>query len=215
MSDEETEVIIDEPVNDEPIIDEPVIDEPVNEETGTIISIADLKKRLRLAGIDYSDYTDEDLTDLINLVIERIEAETGLPVLSPRMVTEYVDLFNGKVYETDFYPLVGYEIRLNDEPFEVHRVDADRGIIYFKPRTVGELEVKYQIQYTNNTVLSSLISDMIILEMEGDTVHGTWNSIREGEVSVTYGVGSGGLQGKVDKALNELKGYYKPRVRLL
>lgn len=192
----------------------PTDETPSNNES-PIISIDELKKRLHLAGIDYSSYTDEDLQALIELAIERIEAETGLPIKQPRLITEYEDSFHNKVYETDFYPLQCCEIRLDDELIEAHRVDMDRGILYFKPVTPGDLEVKYQIQYTDITVLTGLITNITILNISEDTVHGTWNSIREGEVSVTYGAGSGGLQGKVDKALNDLKGYYKPRLRLL
>lgn len=207
-------MVDEEPVtNEEPITtDEPTVDE---ETTDSIISVDDLKERLHLAGIDYSKYTDDDLQSMITLTLERIEAETDLPITTPRLITEYDDEHHSKFYETDFYPLICCEIRINDELIEAHRIDMDRGIIYFKPHTTGELEVKYKIQYTNTQVLTSLITNMIILEIDGDTVHGTWNSIKEGEVSVTYGAGSGGLQSKVDKALNELKGYYKPRVRLL
>lgn len=193
----------------------PYDDETPSNNESPIISIDELKKRLHLAGIDYSSYTDEDIQALIGLAIERIEAETGLPIKQPRLITEYEDSFHNKVYETDFYPLQCCEIRLDDELIEAHRVDMDRGILYFKPVTPGDLEVKYQIQYTDITVLTGLITNIIILNISEDTVHGTWNSIREGEVSVTYGAGSGGLQGKVDKALNDLKGYYKPRLRLL
>lgn len=205
-------------LDEEPTVNEetPIADdETTDEESTSIISIEELKKRLRLAGVDFSNYTDDDLQALIDLTLETIEAETGLPIINPRLITEYEDYFRSKVYETDYYPLLCCEIRINDELVEAHRIDTDRGILYFKPPVTGELEVKYKIQYTNNTVLSSLITNMVTLEIESDTVHGTWNSIREGEVSVTYGVGSGGLQGKVDDAINELKGYYKPRVRLL
>lgn len=192
----------------------------LDEETSTtndasIISIEELKKRLRLAGIDFSNYNDNDLEALIDLTLESIEAETGLPIINPRLITEYEDAFHSKVYETDYYPLLCCEIRLDGDIVELPRIDMNRGILYFKPHLIGDLEVNYKIQYTNATVLAPLITNMIILEIEGDTVHGTWNSIREGEVSVTYGAGSGGLQDKVADALRELKGYYKPRARLL
>ena len=200
-------------VDEEPINNDG--ETPSTEETSSIISIEDLKNRLHLAGIDYSKYTDEDLSNLIDLTLEEIEAETGLPIKQPRLITEYEDSFHNKVYETDFYPLQCCEIRLDDELIEAHRVDMDRGILYFKPVTPGDLKVKYRIQYTNTTVLVPLITDMIILGIEGDTVHGVWNSVKEGDVSVTYGAGSGGLQGKVDNTLAKLKGYYTPRVRLL
>lgn len=221
MLDEENEEtpIIDDgggevPTGEIPTEEVPTEETP-NDETSSIISVEELKKRLRLAGIDYTSYTDEDLQALIELAIERIEAETGLPINQPRLITEYEDSFHNKVYETDFYPLQCCEIRLDDELIEAHRVDMDRGILYFKPVTPGDLEVKYQIQYTDITVLTGLITNIIILNISEDTVHGTWNSIREGEVSVTYGNSSGGLQEKTNEALNRLKGYYKPRIRLL
>ena len=201
-------------VDEEPINNDG--ETPSTEETSSIISIEDLKNRLHLAGIDYSKYTDEDLSNLIDLTLEEIEAETGLPITYPRLIVEYEDLFRGKVYETDFYPIECCEIRLDDELLEdVHRIDLNRGIFYFRPSLTGDLEVRYRIQYKDTTVLTGLITDMVILGIEGDTVHGVWNSVKEGDVSVTYGAGSGGLQGKVDNTLAKLKGYYTPRVRLL
>lgn len=186
-----------------------------NDEPTTVITVDDLKKRLMLAGIDFSTYTDEDLQDLIDLTLENIESVTGLPIRNPRLVTEYEDRFHDRVYETDYYPLQCCLITINGKEVEPHRIDCDRGILYFKPRSFGELEVKYKIQYTDVAVLAGLVTNMIILSIDGDTVHGVWNSVREGDVSVTYGAGSGGLQGKVDEALQTLKGYYSPRVRLL
>ena len=186
-----------------------------NDEPTTIITVDDLKKRLRLAGIDFSAYTDEDLQDLIDLTLENIESVTGLPIINPRLVTEYEGRFHDRVYETDYYPLQCCEITLNGKEVEPHRIDCDRGILYFKPRSFGELEVKYKIQYTDIVVLAGLVTNMIILSIDGDTVHGVWNSVKEGDVSVTYGSGSGGLTDKVNDALKTLKGYYTPRVRLL
>ena len=186
-----------------------------DEETTPIITVDELKTRLRLANVDFSEYTDNDLETLITLTIENIEAITGLPISNPRLITEYKDKFHNKVYETDFYPLQCCLITIDGEEVEPHRIDYDRGILYFKPKSIGELEVKYRIQYTDVTVLSGLITNMIILDIESDTVHGTWNSVKEGDVSVTYGSGSGGLSEKVDEVLQNLKGYYTPRIRFI
>lgn len=187
----------------------------MSDEETTIITVEELKKRLHLANVNYDEYTDNDLEDLITITIENIEALTGLPIANPRLVTEYKDKFHNNVYETDFYPLQCCLITIDGEEVEPHRIDYERGILYFKPKTIGELEVKYKIQYTDVTVLSGLITNMIILDIESDTVHGTWNSVKEGDVSVTYGSGSGGLSEKVDEALRDLKGYYTPRIRFL
>ncbi len=187
----------------------------MSDEETTIISVEELKTRLRLANVDFSEYDDNDLETLITLTIENIEAITGLPISNPRLITEYKDKFHNKVYETDFYPLQCCLITIDGEEVEPHRIDYDRGILYFKPKSIGELEVKYRIQYTDVTVLSGLITNMIILDIESDTVHGTWNSVKEGDVSVTYGSGSGGLSEKVDEVLQNLKGYYTPRIRFI
>lgn len=187
----------------------------MSDEEITIISVEELKTRLRLANVDFSEYDDNDLETLITLTIENIEAITGLPISNPRLITEYKDKFHNKVYETDFYPLQCCLITIDGEEVEPHRIDYDRGILYFKPKSIGELEVKYRIQYTDVTVLSGLITNMIILDIESDTVHGTWNSVKEGDVSVTYGSGSGGLSEKVDEVLQNLKGYYQPRAKML
>ena len=186
-----------------------------DEETTIILSVDELKQRLHLAGIDYSGYTDNDLETLITLTIEDIESITGLPIANPRLVTEYKDKFHNNVYETDFYPFQCCLVTIDGDEVEPHRIDYERGILYFKPKIIGELEVKYKIQYTDVTVLSGLITNMIILDIESDTVHGTWNSVKEGDVSVTYGSGSGGLTEKVNDTLNNLSGYFQPRVKML
>ena len=142
MLDEENPIVDDVPVIDEPVSEESVNEEPINLDTA-IITVEDLKKRLRLAGIDYSSYTDEDLEAYINLIIERIEAETGLPIVNPRLITEYDDLFDGKVYETDYYPLTCCRILLDGEVIDAHKIDCRRGIIYFRPGVAGDLTVKY------------------------------------------------------------------------
>lgn len=187
----------------------------MSDEETTIITVEELKKRLHLANVNYDEYNDNDLENLIAITIENIEAITGLPIVNPRLVTEYKDKFHDKVYETDFYPLQCCLVTIDGEEVEPHRIDYDRGVLYFKPKTIGELEVKYRIQYTDVTVLAGLITNMIILDIESDTVHGTWNSVKEGDVSVTYGSGSGGLSEKVDEALSDLKGYYTPRIRFI
>lgn len=207
-------MVDEEPVtNEEPITtDEPTVDE---ETTDSIISVDDLKERLRLAGIDFGNYSDEDLEKLIQLTLQDIEARTGASIINPKLITEYDSHFRGEFYETDYYPIICSETTLDTEVIEPRRVDLERGILYFKPFTEGELEVKYKIQYTDTVFLAQLLTNMIILTIDSDVVHGTWNSIKEEGVSVTYGSGSGGLQGKVDDMLATLSGYYRPRVRLL
>lgn len=186
-----------------------------DEESTVIITVAELKTRLRLAGIDYSGYTDNDLETLITLTIQKIENITDLPILEPRNITEFTKIRWSGTYVTDYYPIINPSVILNEQEVQLKYIDNDKGILYFKKKQYGDIKIEYSIQYDNNSLLQDLITDMIILDMESDTVHGTWNSVKEGDVSVTYGAGSGGLQGKVDEALLTLMGFYSPRVRLL
>lgn len=185
-----------------------------NEET-TIITVAELKNRLHLAKIDYSDYTDNDLESLITLTIQKIENITDLPILEPRNITEFTKIRWSDTYVTDYFPISEPSVTLNEKEVPLKYIDNYKGILYFKEKQYSELKIEYSIQYDNISLLQDLITDMIILDIESDTVHGTWNSVKEGDVSVTYGSGSGGLSEKVDEALRNLKGYYTPRVRFL
>ena len=186
------------------------------EETNVIITVDELKTRLSLAGIDYSKYDDNDLETLITLTIQKIENITDLPIVEPRNITEFTKKIRwADIYVTDYYPIINPSVTLNEEELQLKYIDDDKGILYFEDKQYGDLKVEYSIQYDNIQLLQSLITDMIILDIESDTVHGTWNSVKEGDVSVTYGSGSGGLTEKVDDTLNNLSGYYQPRAKML
>lgn len=187
----------------------------MSDEEITILSVDELKQRLHLAGIDYSGYTDNDLETLITLTIQKIENITDLPILEPRNITEFTKMRWSDVYVTSLYPIINPSVLLNEQEVPLKYIDNDKGILYFKEKQHHELKIQYSIQYDNIQLLQALITDMITLEIESDTVHGTWNSIKEGDVSVTYGNGSGGLTEKVDETLRDLKGYYTPRIRFL
>ena len=187
-----------------------------DEETTIILSVDELKQRLHLAGIDYSGYTDNDLEALITLTIQKIENITDLPILEPRNITEFTKKIRwADIYVTDYYPIINPNVTLNEEELQLKYIDNDKGILYFEDKQYGDLKIEYSIQYDNISLLQDLITDMIILDIESDTVHGTWNSVKEGDVSVTYGNGSGGLTEKVDETLRDLKGYYTPRIRFI
>ena len=157
-----------------------------DEET-TIISVAELKTRLRLAGIDYSEYTDTDLGTLITLTIKEIENITDLPILEPRNITEFNKIRWSDVYVTDYYPVINPSVTLNELDVELKYVDNLKGILYFKEKQSGDLKVEYCIQYDNVSLLQDLITNMIAIDIEGDTLNGQWNNIHEGDVSVSYG----------------------------
>ena len=185
-----------------------------DEET-TIISVDELKTRLRLAKIDYSDYTDTDLENLITLTIKQIENETDLPILEPRTITEFNKLIWLDIYVTDFFPISNPTVTLNEQDVELKYIDNLKGILYFTTKQTGDLKVEYDIQYDNISLLQDLITNMIEISIEGDSLNGQWNNIKEGDVSVSVGGNGSSLYEKVNDTLNDLSGYFTPRIKIL
>ena len=186
-----------------------------DEETTVIISVEELKTRLRLAGVNYSDYTDTDLENLITLTIKQIENITDLPILEPRTITEFNKVSWLDVYVTDYFPISNPTVTLNEKEVEPKYIDNHKGILYFTTKQSGVLIVEYNIQYDNISLLQDLITDMITIDIEGDTLNGQWNSIHEGDVSVSVGGNGSSVYEKVDKTLNDLSGYFTPRIKML
>ena len=186
------------------------------EETNVIITVDELKTRLSLAGIDYSKYDDNDLETLITLTIQKIENITDLPILEPRNITEFTKKIRwADIYVTDYYPIINPSVTLNEEELQLKYIDNDKGILYFEDKQYGDIKVEYSIQYDNIQLLQTLITDMITIDIQGDTLNGQWNNIKEGDVSVSVGGNGNSLYETVDSRLNDLSGYYQPRAKML
>lgn len=170
--------------------------------------VEQLKVCLKFRNIDYSKYTDEELKSLIELIIAWIEAETGLPILEPRVISVFIPDYCKKSYVTDFYPISDVTL---DKSLIKH-IDLQKGIIHFKKHFHGDLEFTYNIQYNGD--LKGLICDIAISYIEGN-IHGRISNIHEGDVSVSYDNASLDLQERIDTKINELKGYFKARLRML
>lgn len=188
----------------------------MSDEEITILSVDELKQRLHLAGIDYSGYTDNDLEALITLTIQKIENITDLPILEPRNITEFTKKIRwADIYVTDYYPIINPSVTLNEDELQLKYIDNDKGILYFEDKQYGDLKVEYSIQYDNIQLLKALITDMITIDIEGDTLNGQWSNIKEGDVSVSVGGNGNSLYETVDSRLNDLSGYFQPRIRML
>lgn len=185
-----------------------------NEET-TILSVDELKQRLHLANVDFSGYTDNDLETLITLTIQKIENITDLPILEPRNITEFTKMRWSDTYVTDYYSIINPSVTLNEQEVQLKYIDNDKGILYFKKKQYGDIKIEYSIQYDNNSLLQDLITDMITIDIEGDTLNGQWNNIKEGDVSVSVGGNGNSLYETVESRLNDLSGYFQPRVKML
>ena len=186
-----------------------------DEETNVIITVDELKTRLSLAGIDYSGFSDNDLEALITLTIQKIENITDLPIVEPRNITEFTKMRWSDVYVTSLYPIINPSVTLNEQEVQLKYIDNDKGILYFEEKQYHELKIEYSIQYDNIQLLQSLITDMITIDIEGDTLNGQWSNIKEGDVSVSVGGNGNSLYETVDSRLNDLSGYFQPRIRML
>ena len=185
------------------------------DETNVIITVDELKTRLSLAGIDYSGFSDNDLEALITLTIQKIENITDLPIVEPRNITEFTKMRWSDVYVTSLYPIINPSVTLNEQEVQLKYIDNDKGILYFEEKQYHELKIEYSIQYDNIQLLQSLITDMITIDIEGDTLNGQWSNIKEGDVSVSVGGNGNSLYETVDSRLNDLSGYFQPRIRIL
>lgn len=185
------------------------------DETNVIITVDELKTRLSLAGIDYSGFSDNDLEALITLTIQKIENITDLPIVEPRNITEFTKMRWSDVYVTSLYPIINPSVTLNEQEVQLKYIDNDKGILYFEEKQYHELKIEYSIQYDNIQLLQSLITDMITIDIEGDTLNGQWSNIKEGDVSVSVGGNGNSLYETVDSRLNDLSGYFQPRIRML
>ena len=180
-----------------------------------MISVEELRRYLQLHGVNTEDISDQDLEDLITLTLEEIEVITGAPISSPRSINEYEPSFINGIYVTDYYPITEPEIELDGEIVTANHIDYDKGIIYFKPKISGELTVSYNIQVLDEALINNLIANMIIKNLEGDSLNRSYSSVKEGDVSVTYASGTGlDVESKIEDGLRKLSGYFKPRARL-
>lgn len=187
----------------------------MSDEETIIITVDELKTRLRLANVDYSGYTDNDLETLITLTIQKIENITDLPILEPRNITEFTKMRWSDTYVTDYYAIINPSVTLNEQEVTLKYIDNLKGILYFKKKQYGDIKVEYNIQYDNISLLQDLITDMIIIDIQGDTLNGQYSNIKEGDVSVSVGGNGNSLYETVESRLNDLSGYFQPRVKML
>lgn len=181
-------------------------------------ALDDIKAYLKLKGVPTEDLSDKDLEGLINLQLNKIEAETGRELHETKH-EDYELHFKGCEYNLKFYPVVSIETVTIDNklilPSE-YLLDPNNGIIKFKKRiTECELlEVTYsskESDYFIQTQVMSLMKDMLFFELSKDPAMSA-ASISEGDVSINYDV-SNSLNVLILKKLDKLR--VKPLTRML
>lgn len=169
--------------------------------------IEDLQDLLTLHGIDTSKYTPTMLNALI------LEAKTliGADYVYDSQYTDYKDTFHGTRYMTEKYPVKEVtSITVNDEEI-IPRKITHNGIIYFDGYITGGLEVEYIVGLDDNDYEKTILPICLYIakQNEGQNV----SSVQEGDVNVSYDTGSN--QAMIDTLINNIRGKYGARVRLL
>jgi len=177
-----------------------------------MFDINEFRTLLKFEGISLDDYTDEELSILINSKINELKGLTEIDI-RPTHRRQVNRNFNGDSLRLDFYPVYDLaEITLNHCPIHGFHVDSDLGIVYFKGNVRGDIEVKYLSGISDDVLNSSiipLVREMVIYSLTynkagvGDAV----SSIKEGDVSINYDTNNG-RGSRINSRIADLKSRY-------
>ena len=182
------------------------------------ISIDELRSLFQFNNIT-TTYSDEELSELVDLKMKELSALTGIP-FDDLSQTQINSNFQGKVIVLDYYPVDEiHNIIIDDTCLNSrdYRVDENNGVIYLNRIWQGFLRVEYiqSISYKTNLLINQLIGDMIVYHLNPEnTGKGEVSSIKEMDTTVSYDTSTS--QGKlIESRINELKSSFKCRIRWL
>lgn len=159
-----------------------------------MLDIEELRILLKFEGIDLTDYTDEEITVLINSKTRELKGLLGLDII-PVHRKETSHHFRGEKLRLDFYPVKEMHAVIVDGEYLKHKdysVDYNLGILRFKNKQYGSnVTVEYLSGLSDDdmeTLIKPLISDMVIYTLtstDPSSPEGL-SSVKEGDVSVSY-----------------------------
>ena len=179
-----------------------------------MFDINEFRTLLKFEGISLDDFTDEELSILINSKINELKGLTGIDIIPVHRRQSNRD-FKGDTLRLDFYPVHDIaSITLNNCPIRPREfnIDRDLGIIYFNNIVNGNVEVKYLSGISDDVLNSSiipLVREMVIYSLTynnagvGDAV----SSIKEGDVSINYDTNNG-RGSRINSRIADLKSSY-------
>lgn len=168
------------------------------------------------------EFSVDELTSLVNMVLAKITSETGLELIStPHQDTEFYSKPNNGYYHTMYYPVESIESILVDTlpiPETDYICDNVNGVIKFLkplPGYYDVLYVNYRSKETDtwiNSNLKSLIMDMVLYSCQDSLIRDA-SSIKEGDVSINLNTNTG-LGADITKRLDTLRNN-KAKTRML
>ena len=169
-----------------------------------------IRQQLITIGVDETTITD----DVINAWTKQAEMLAGVS-LEPKTSEEYTANFRGKVYLTDFYPLLSVEnleLWIDGELVTPKHVQASTGIIYLEKEYKGILECNYTYGF-DETSISQLFIPLVLALMK-DADGGNLASISEGDVSISYDR-NGNTSTTIDSLILNIQSKFGVRARFL
>ncbi len=187
-----------------------------------LIEVSKLRTLLKFEGISLDDFTDDELTVLIESKVNELTGLLGLDV-NPVHRKQHITRFNGEIIRLDFYPVYDFNnITVDNKCLspEKYRVDYSLGLIYLDEIITGDVDVKYisglDDDFLNNTI-TPLIKDMVTYTVTYNQwgMGGPVSSIKEGDVSVNYDTNNG-LGNRINNTIADIKSRYaSARIRWL
>lgn len=179
-----------------------------------MLDIGELRTLLKFEGIDLTNYTDDELTILVNSKSYELSGLIGLDI-EPKHRSQRVTDFKGNTLRLEFYPVYDLaSIKYNHCPLKHcdYHLDRDLGIIHFDDYLHGTIEVKYLSGLsddTMNALINPLLKDMVAYTLTYNKLGSPEgvSSIKEGDVSVNYDT-SNSRGSRIANSINDIKSRY-------
>ena len=182
--------------------------------------VSEFKDLLELAGIDITDYSDDDIELLLESKLSEITAYVGFDI-NPTLHKEIRKGFSDDMYEVDYYPVLSVEsFKIGNKSLtsDDYVLDDEQGILYLHSALSGLLVLSYSSGISDNAFNSKikpLLFDMAKYTLTtGFSGVGAMTSIKEGDVQVNYDATSS-LGGLIIGRLNNLRASYQCRVKVI
>ena len=174
------------------------------------LTAEELQQRASRKNLDISQYTDDELEELIDTCTMLVEEETGR-IFEKRQITERFTRFDGTRLQLRYYPVLpGVNVAMNEGPFvdsltmdgqpvTWYLQEPDYGILVFDmpifnwgPYRVNNLVIKYTTcPFLDNPdkvhpTAKRLVADMCMYEISKQPNGLKPQSMKEGDLSVSF-----------------------------
>ena len=186
----------------------------------TLLTVSSLKEQLNLQGVDYSDFTDENLQLLLNNIVTELMGYTNCPI-NPVTHKTIIRDFSSDILELDYYPvksISSLKVGSKNLTEDNYVLDEGLGILYFNSIFRGMLVVEYCCQVSDDiisNIVNPLIFDMVKYRLTNNFSNdGVMSSVKEGDVQVNYDTNSS-IGNLIQSRINNLKNSYSIRIKVL